>query len=29
MIRELHALGMKEEQIHYEFFGPALQLDNN
>ncbi|ASA21517.1 NO-inducible flavohemoprotein [Paenibacillus donghaensis] len=29
MIRELRALGMKEEQIHYEFFGPALQLDNN
>ncbi|MHA6528759.1 NO-inducible flavohemoprotein [Paenibacillus sp. BAC0078] len=29
MIRELHALGMKEEQIHYEFFGPSLQLDSN
>ncbi|WP_150275315.1 NO-inducible flavohemoprotein [Paenibacillus tepidiphilus] len=28
MIRELHALGMKEEQIHYEFFGPALQLNH-
>lgn len=29
MIRELRALGMKEEQIHYEFFGPALQLSGN
>ena len=26
MIRELRALGMKEEQIHYEFFGPAVAL---
>lgn len=29
MIGELPRLGMKEEQIHYEFFGPALQLNNN
>ncbi|KAI7248628.1 hypothetical protein KC345_g11838, partial [Hortaea werneckii] len=29
MIGELRKLGMKEEQIHYEFFGPALQLNNN
>lgn len=28
MIGELRALGMKEEQIHYEFFGPALQLNS-
>ncbi|WP_151734181.1 NO-inducible flavohemoprotein [Paenibacillus tengchongensis] len=27
MIRGLRALGMKEEQIHYEFFGPAQQLN--
>ncbi|HSP23342.1 MAG TPA: NO-inducible flavohemoprotein [Planococcus sp. (in: firmicutes)] len=26
MIRELRALGMNEEQIHYEFFGPAVAL---
>ncbi|WP_189030614.1 NO-inducible flavohemoprotein [Paenibacillus albidus] len=26
MIRSLRALGMKEEQIHYEFFGPAIQI---
>lgn len=26
MIQELHALGMKEEQIHFEFFGPAVAL---
>lgn len=26
MIRELLALGMTEEQIHYEFFGPAIAL---
>lgn len=29
MIRELRTLGMTEGQIHYEFFGPAMQLDNN
>ncbi len=29
MIGELRRLGMREEQIHYEFFGPALQLNNN
>ncbi|MNP65835.1 Flavohemoprotein [compost metagenome] len=29
MIGELVKLGMKEEQIHYEFFGPALQLQNS
>ncbi|CQR56038.1 Flavohemoprotein [Paenibacillus riograndensis SBR5] len=28
MIRNLLAMGMKEEQIHYEFFGPALQLEH-
>ncbi|OKP77598.1 nitric oxide dioxygenase [Paenibacillus helianthi] len=27
MIRELLAIGMKEDQIHYEFFGPAMQLE--
>ena len=26
MIKELRALGMKEEQIHFEFFGPAIAL---
>lgn len=26
MIRELHSLGMKDDQIHYEFFGPAMAL---
>lgn len=26
MIQELHALGMTEEQIHFEFFGPAVAL---
>lgn len=26
MIRELHSLGMKDNQIHYEFFGPAMAL---
>ncbi|ANU14160.1 Flavohemoprotein [Planococcus halocryophilus Or1] len=26
MIKELHTLGMKEEQIHFEFFGPAVAL---
>lgn len=28
MIGELRKLGMTEAQIHYEFFGPALQLSN-
>jgi nitric oxide dioxygenase len=27
MIRELRALGMKEEQIHHEFFGPSMQIN--
>lgn len=26
MITELRALGMKEEQIHFEFFGPSIAL---
>ena len=26
MIQELRALGMKEDQIHFEFFGPAVAL---
>ncbi|WP_088008602.1 NO-inducible flavohemoprotein [Indiicoccus explosivorum] len=26
MIRELQAIGFGEEQIHYEFFGPSVQL---
>ncbi|MGB6408153.1 MAG: NO-inducible flavohemoprotein [Planococcus donghaensis] len=26
MIKELRILGMKEEQIHFEFFGPAVAL---
>ncbi|ANU09919.1 nitric oxide dioxygenase [Planococcus antarcticus DSM 14505] len=26
MIQQLQALGMKEEQIHFEFFGPAVAL---
>ncbi|MDN3427734.1 NO-inducible flavohemoprotein [Microbacterium sp. APC 3898] len=26
MIQELRSLGMKEEQIHFEFFGPAVAL---
>ncbi len=26
MIQQLSALGMKEEQIHFEFFGPAVAL---
>ena len=26
MIQELRAIGMKEEQIHFEFFGPAVAL---
>lgn len=26
MITELHALGMTDEQIHFEFFGPAVAL---
>ncbi|ANU09921.1 nitric oxide dioxygenase [Planococcus antarcticus DSM 14505] len=29
MIRELHGLGIPEEQIHYEFFGPAMDLTMN
>lgn len=29
MIRELLTLGMKNEQIHYEFFGPAMQLEQS
>ncbi|MFB5265852.1 NO-inducible flavohemoprotein [Paenibacillus enshidis] len=28
IIRELRAMGMNEERIHYEFFGPAMQLAN-
>lgn len=28
IIRELHEIGVKNEQIHHEFFGPAMQLDN-
>lgn len=28
IIQELRALGMKEEQIHFEFFGPAVALQN-
>ncbi|MGH2316787.1 NO-inducible flavohemoprotein [Planococcus sp. SE5232] len=27
MIRELHGMGIPEEQIHYEFFGPAMDLN--
>ncbi|AQQ54408.1 NO-inducible flavohemoprotein [Planococcus lenghuensis] len=26
MIRELHNIGLDEDQIHYEFFGPSVQL---
>lgn len=26
VIRDLKALGLRDEQLHYEFFGPALQL---
>lgn len=29
MIRELHGMGIPEEQIHYEFFGPAMDLNTN
>jgi nitric oxide dioxygenase len=29
IIRELRAMGMGEERIHYEFFGPAMQLANS
>lgn len=29
MIRELKNIGMPEERIHYEFFGPAMDLDTN
>lgn len=29
MITELHALGMTDEQIHFEFFGPALTLQTS
>ncbi|MFC4713217.1 NO-inducible flavohemoprotein [Planococcus dechangensis] len=28
MISELHAIGMNDEQIHFEFFGPAVALQN-
>ncbi|MFD1774887.1 NO-inducible flavohemoprotein [Paenibacillus rhizophilus] len=28
IIRELRAMGMKEDQIHHEFFGPAMQIEN-
>lgn len=28
IIRELRAMGMKEGQIHHEFFGPAMQIEN-
>ncbi|MGK7376635.1 NO-inducible flavohemoprotein [Planococcus sp. 1R117A] len=27
MIRELRNIGMQDEQIHYEFFGPAMDLE--
>lgn len=27
VISALHELGIKEEQIHFEFFGPAMQLE--
>ncbi|TWT06833.1 NO-inducible flavohemoprotein [Planococcus sp. CPCC 101016] len=27
MIRELNGMGIPEEQIHYEFFGPAMDLN--
>ena len=29
MIRELRSMGLSEEQIHYEFFGPAMDLNTN
>ncbi|MGE6413384.1 NO-inducible flavohemoprotein [Planococcus kocurii] len=29
MIRELHRMGIPEEQIHYEFFWPAMDLNTN
>ncbi len=29
MIRELNGMGIPEEQIHYEFFGPAMDLNTN
>ena len=29
MIRELHSLGMTDEQIHFEFFGPAIALQTS
>lgn len=27
VIKELYALGIPEEKVHYEFFGPAVQLE--
>lgn len=29
MIRELHGMGIPEEQIHYEFFGPAMDFNTD
>lgn len=29
MIRELKSIGMPESRIHYEFFGPAMDLNTN
>ncbi|MDN7244909.1 NO-inducible flavohemoprotein [Planococcus shenhongbingii] len=29
MIRELRNIGMQDEQIHYEFFGPAMDLEES
>jgi nitric oxide dioxygenase len=26
VIKNLHEIGVKDEKIHYEFFGPAMQL---
>lgn len=28
VIKNLHEIGIKDEKIHYEFFGPAMQLAN-
>lgn len=28
VIKNLHEIGVKDEKIHYEFFGPAMQLAN-
>ena len=27
VIKDLHAMGIPEEKIHFEFFGPAMQLE--